>query len=163
VQRVELCLQLRDQPAQFALSEIDLRVDLGTAPAAVAVDVDPSAWVSTEAFLPTETCRDRGEGGDVDLGDERRLVCRGADGFAPRPLMFSFARAVRRAPVRTPHPGLLVADGAGQTFAALSGANFRELMAGAGQSSPGAALRYTHEVENRQREIADRLSAYAGG
>jgi len=32
------------------------------------------------------------------------------------------------------------------------------LMARAGQSSPGAALRYLHEVDGRQREIADRLA-----
>jgi hypothetical protein len=34
----------------------------------------------------------------------------------------------------------------GQTLAAAAGANLRELMARAGQSSPGAALRYLHEV-----------------
>lgn len=49
----------------------------------------------------------------------------------------------------------------GQTYAAASGANLRELMARAGQSSPGAALRYLHEIDGRQREIADRLTAFA--
>jgi hypothetical protein len=34
-------------------------------------------------------------------------------------------------------------------------------MARAGQSSPGAALRCLHEVDGRQREIADRLVALA--
>ena len=34
-------------------------------------------------------------------------------------------------------------------------------MARAGQSSPGAALRYLHEVDGRQREIADRLAVLA--
>jgi integrase len=49
----------------------------------------------------------------------------------------------------------------GQTYAAAVGANLRELMARAGQSSPGAALRYLHEVDGRQREIADRLAGFA--
>jgi integrase len=49
----------------------------------------------------------------------------------------------------------------GQTLAAAAGANLRELMARAGQSSPGAALRYLHEVDGRQREIADRLAGLA--
>jgi integrase len=49
----------------------------------------------------------------------------------------------------------------GQTYAAAMGANLRELMARAGQSSPGAALRYLHEVDGRQREIADRLAGFA--
>ena len=49
----------------------------------------------------------------------------------------------------------------GQTYAAQAGANLRELMARAGQSTPGAALGYLHEVDGRQREIADRLSAFA--
>lgn len=51
----------------------------------------------------------------------------------------------------------------GQTLAALNGANLRELMARAGQSTPAAALRYIAEVDGRQREIADRLAAYATG
>jgi hypothetical protein len=41
------------------------------------------------------------------------------------------------------------------------GANLRELMARAGQSSPAAALRYLHEVDGRQREIADQLAGFA--
>jgi integrase len=49
----------------------------------------------------------------------------------------------------------------GQTYAAATGANLRELMARAGQSSPAAALRYLHEVDGRQREIADRLAGFA--
>jgi integrase len=51
----------------------------------------------------------------------------------------------------------------GQTWAAAVGANLRELMARAGQSSPGAALRYLHEVDGRQREIAERLAELAAG
>ena len=51
----------------------------------------------------------------------------------------------------------------GQTYAAAAGANLRELMARAGQSTPGAALRYLHEMDGRQREIADRLATFAGG
>jgi integrase len=49
----------------------------------------------------------------------------------------------------------------GQTLAAATGATLRELMARAGQSSPGAALRYLHEVDGRQREIADALAGLA--
>ncbi|HEU0042471.1 MAG TPA: tyrosine-type recombinase/integrase [Jiangellaceae bacterium] len=49
----------------------------------------------------------------------------------------------------------------GQTLAATSGANLRELMARAGQSSPAAALRYLHVVDGRQREIADALAGLA--
>jgi integrase len=46
----------------------------------------------------------------------------------------------------------------GQTLAALSGAGLRELMARAGQSTSGAALRYLHQVDGRQAEIAARMS-----
>jgi integrase len=49
----------------------------------------------------------------------------------------------------------------GQTYAAATGANLRELMTRAGQSSPAAAMRYLHEVDGRQREIAARLSELA--
>lgn len=51
----------------------------------------------------------------------------------------------------------------GQTYAAAMGANLRELMNRAGQSSPGAALRYIHAVDGRQAEIADALSQFATG
>lgn len=47
----------------------------------------------------------------------------------------------------------------GQTLAALSGANLRELMNRAGQSTSGAALRYLHEVDDRQTAIAAAMSA----
>lgn len=49
----------------------------------------------------------------------------------------------------------------GQTLAAASGANLRELMNRAGQSSPGAALRYLHAVDGADRAIAERMSARA--
>lgn len=49
----------------------------------------------------------------------------------------------------------------GQSMAAINGATLVELMARAGQSTPAAALRYLHEVDGRQREIADRLADYA--
>lgn len=51
----------------------------------------------------------------------------------------------------------------GQTYAATMGANLRELMARAGQSSPAAALRYLHVVDGRQAEIADALAGFATG
>lgn len=47
----------------------------------------------------------------------------------------------------------------GQTWSAALGASFRELMVRAGQSSPGAALRYVHAAEGAQKELAARLSA----
>ncbi len=50
----------------------------------------------------------------------------------------------------------------GQTLAASTGANLRELMNRAGQSSQGAALRYLHQVDGRQTEIAASLSALVG-
>lgn len=51
----------------------------------------------------------------------------------------------------------------GQTYAAALGANLRELMARAGQSSPAAALRYLHVVDGRQAEIAEALAGFATG
>ena len=47
----------------------------------------------------------------------------------------------------------------GQTLAARAGADLRELMNRAGQSTSSAALRYIHEVNGRQAEIADAMSA----
>jgi len=47
----------------------------------------------------------------------------------------------------------------GQTLAARAGADLRELMNRAGQSTSGAALRYIHEVNGRQAEIANAMSA----
>ena len=47
----------------------------------------------------------------------------------------------------------------GQTLAARAGADLRELMNRAGQSTSTAALRYIHEVDGRQVEIAEGLSA----
>lgn len=47
----------------------------------------------------------------------------------------------------------------GQTFAHKAGADLRELMSRAGQSTPGAALRYIHEMDGRQAQIAAGLSA----
>ena len=72
--------------------------------------------------------------------------------------VFGPAAAKAGRPDVTPH----VLRHSGQTFAALSGANLRELMARAGQVSPAAALRYLHEADSRQREIADLLSANFG-
>lgn len=85
----------------------------------------------------------------------------GRDGspLAASTLQRVFGPAAEKAgrPDVTPH-GL---RHSGQTLAALAGANLRELMARAGQSSPGAALRYLHEAEGRQQEIANRLAMLA--
>lgn len=51
----------------------------------------------------------------------------------------------------------------GAVFAALSGANLRELMGRLGHSTPQAALRYQHVAEGRDAEIAARLSQMMGG
>ncbi len=49
------------------------------------------------------------------------------------------------------------------TMAAAAGASTRELMSRGGHSTPAAALRYQHATEDRDRAIADALSALAGG
>lgn len=85
----------------------------------------------------------------------------GRDGgpLAASTLQRVFGPAAEKAgrPDVTPH----VLRHSGQTLAALAGANLRELMARAGQSSPAAALRYLHEAEGRQKEIADKLTLLA--
>jgi integrase len=52
---------------------------------------------------------------------------------------------------------------AGQTWAALMGADLSELMTRAGQVSPTAALLYLHDVDGRQAEIAAAMSELASG
>jgi integrase len=47
----------------------------------------------------------------------------------------------------------------GNTLAAMTGATLRELMERAGHSSSRAALGYLHAVKDRDRAIADGLSA----
>ncbi|MHB1447435.1 MAG: tyrosine-type recombinase/integrase, partial [Acidimicrobiales bacterium] len=49
----------------------------------------------------------------------------------------------------------------GNTWAASTGASTRELMARMGHSTPGAAMRYQHATESRDRAIAEALSALA--
>ena len=51
----------------------------------------------------------------------------------------------------------------GQTYAARNGANLPELMARAGQSTSGAALRYLHDSREQQKTLADNLAAFAAG
>lgn len=84
----------------------------------------------------------------------------GGGHLAPSALYRSFYRA-REAAGR---PDLRFHDlrHTGQTLAALSGAGLRELMARAGQSTSGAALRYLHQVDGRQAEIAARMSGLPG-
>lgn len=50
---------------------------------------------------------------------------------------------------------------AGNTWAAATGASTRELMARMGHSNSAAALRYQHATADRDRAIADALSAMA--
>jgi integrase len=49
----------------------------------------------------------------------------------------------------------------GLTNAAVAGATIAELMALAGHSTPGAAMRYQHAAEDRMQDLASRLSAMA--
>jgi len=49
----------------------------------------------------------------------------------------------------------------GATLAALTGATLAELMARLGHSTVGAALRYQHAAQGRDREIAALLSKLA--
>ena len=50
----------------------------------------------------------------------------------------------------------------GAVLAASTGATLAELMARLGHSTPGAALRYQHAAEDRDRVIAEALSDLAG-
>lgn len=49
----------------------------------------------------------------------------------------------------------------GLTNAAVAGATLAELMALAGHSTPGAAMRYQHAAQDRMQELAKRMSAMA--
>ncbi|MGI3786836.1 MAG: tyrosine-type recombinase/integrase [Janthinobacterium lividum] len=93
--------------------------------------------------------------------DKNALLFPAAHGghLAPATLYRSFYRA-REAAGR---PDLRFHDlrHTGQTLAARAGADLRELMNRAGQSTSSAALRYIHEVNGRQAEIADAMSALA--
>lgn len=51
----------------------------------------------------------------------------------------------------------------GAVLAASTGATLAELMSRLGHSTPGAALRYQHAAQDRDRVIADALSALVGG
>lgn len=51
----------------------------------------------------------------------------------------------------------------GAVLAASTGATLAELMARLGHSTPQAAMRYQHAAQDRDREIAARLSKLAGG
>lgn len=51
----------------------------------------------------------------------------------------------------------------GATLAAATGATLAELMARLGHSTPGAAMRYQHAAQERDKEIAKLLSKLAGG
>jgi integrase len=51
----------------------------------------------------------------------------------------------------------------GAVLAAATGATLAELMARLGHSTPGAALRYQHAAQNRDRVIADALSSLVSG
>lgn len=51
----------------------------------------------------------------------------------------------------------------GGTLAAQSGATLAELMGRLGHTTPGAALRYQHAAQGRDRQIAAALSKLAGG
>lgn len=51
----------------------------------------------------------------------------------------------------------------GAVLAASTGATLAELMARLGHSTPGAALRYQHAAQDRDRVIADALSKLVGG
>lgn len=51
----------------------------------------------------------------------------------------------------------------GAVLAAQTGATLAELMGRLGHSTPGAALRYQHAAQERDQEIARRLSALVGG
>lgn len=51
----------------------------------------------------------------------------------------------------------------GAVLAAQTGATLAELMARLGHSTPGAAMRYQHAAQERDVEIARRLSALVGG
>jgi integrase len=51
----------------------------------------------------------------------------------------------------------------GAVLAAATGATLAELMARLGHSTAGAALRYQHAAEDRDKAIAEALSKLAGG
>jgi integrase len=72
-------------------------------------------------------------------------------------------RAWQRARLTIGRPDLFVHDlrHSGLTWAAASGASVAELMRRGGHGNPRAAMRYQHATEERDRAIADALSALA--
>lgn len=96
----------------------------------------------------------------ADTGNDGLVFPAVNGGPMPHSAMYKVYRRARQVAGR---PDLSFHDlrHTGQTFAAMNGANLRELMNRAGQSTPSAALRYLHEVDGRQREIAERLAAFA--
>lgn len=76
----------------------------------------------------------------------------------------TFARPFNAARAAAGRPDLRFHDlrHTGAVLAASTGATLAELMARLGHASPGAAMRYQHAAADRDRVIAERLSALVG-
>jgi integrase len=86
---------------------------------------------------------------------------RGAVPMRPRTLASAFRSA--RASCAMPEVRFHDLRHFAMTMAAATGASTAELMRRAGHSSPAAALRYQHATEDRDKAIADALSAMVEG
>lgn len=87
------------------------------------------------------------------------LVFTGEKGGPLRPHVLQKAWMEARAAVGMPDLHLHDLRHAGNTWAAATGASTKELMARMGHASPAAALRYQHATADRDRAIAQALSA----
>jgi integrase len=96
----------------------------------------------------------------VDV-DPSALVLTGEKGAPLRPQVLATAWGAARAKVGRRDLRLHDLRHSGLTWSAATGATVAELMHRAGHASPGAALRYQHATEDRDRVLADALAALA--
>ena len=87
------------------------------------------------------------------------LVLTGEKGGPLRPQVLATAWNAARAKVGRTDLRLHDLRHSGLTWSAATGATVAELMRRAGHASPAAALRYQHATEDRDRVLADALSA----
>lgn len=93
--------------------------------------------------------------------DPDSLVFTGEKGGPVRPHVLQKAWVTAKRATGLDHLHLHDLRHAGNTWAAATGASTRELMARMGHSNSAAALRYQHATADRDRAIADALSAMA--
>ncbi len=97
---------------------------------------------------------------DAYVGREpEALIFTGVNGGPLRPHVLQQKWTAARQAVGLPHVHLHDLRHAGNTWAAATGASLAELMSRLGHANPAAALRYQHATADRDRVLAEALSA----